>query len=186
VSTITESIEKHLSAVKSIEKMEDIIQLAADSIIKAIKNGNKVLFFGNGGSAADSQHIAAELVGRYKKERRGLPAVALTTDTSVLTAIGNDYSIQRVFSRQVEALAVKGDIAVGFSTSGKSQNVLEAIQTAREYGCYTIGFLGGSGGEIKDAVDLPLVVPSFDTPRIQECHILVGHIICEIVENGIA
>ena len=145
-----------------------------------------MLLCGNGGSAADSQHLAAELVGKFKMERRGLPAIALSTDTSVLTAIGNDYSIDRIFSRQVEALAQPGDIIIGLSTSGKSRDVVMAIKKAAELRCVSIGFLGGSGGDLNDLVDIPLVVPSNDTPRIQECHILLGHIICDIVERAFA
>jgi D-sedoheptulose 7-phosphate isomerase len=186
VSIFIESLEAHLSAAAAIRNLSDQVQKAGDLIIDAFKNNHKALFFGNGGSAADSQHIAAELVGRYKMERKGMPAIALTTDTSVLTAVGNDYSIDRIFSRQIEALANKGDVAIGFSTSGKSRNVLEALVKARETGCGTVAFLGGSGGDIKNIVDLPIIVSSNDTPRIQECHILIGHIICEIVEMALA
>ena len=181
-----ESLEAHVSAVKLLPAMSDQVTKASNAIIKAFKNKNKVLLCGNGGSAADSQHIAAEFVGRFKLERRGLPAIALSTDTSILTAIGNDYSVDRIFSRQVEALAQSGDIIIGLSTSGKSPNVLEAIKQARKYGCFSIGFLGGSGGALKGLVDIPLVVPANDTPRIQECHILLGHIICDIVERAFA
>lgn len=181
-----ESLEAHASAVKLLPSLSDQVKKASDAIIRAFNKKNKVLLCGNGGSAADSQHIAAEFVSRFKLERRGLPAIALSTDTSILTAIGNDYSINRIFSRQVEALAQPGDIVVGLSTSGKSPNVLEALKKARETGCLTIGFLGGNGGTIKDFADIPLVVPISDTPRIQECHILLGHIICDIVERAFA
>jgi D-sedoheptulose 7-phosphate isomerase len=179
-----ESLEAHINAVKLLPALSGNVKKASDAIIGAFKKKNKVLLCGNGGSAADSQHIAAEFVSRFRLERRGLPAIALSTDTSILTAIGNDYSIDRIFSRQVEALAQPGDIVIGLSTSGKSPNVVEAIKKAREFGCFSIGFLGGNGGSLKDIVDIPLVVPSNDTPRIQECHILLGHIICDIVERA--
>jgi D-sedoheptulose 7-phosphate isomerase len=182
----TESLDAHVKAVKLLPALSGRVAQACDAIIKAFINKNKVLLCGNGGSAADSQHIAAEFVGRFKLERRGLPAIALSTDTSILTAIGNDYSVDRIFSRQVEALAQPNDIIICFSTSGKSRNVLEAVKKAREFGCFSIGFLGGSGGALKDLVDIPLVVPTNDTPRIQECHILLGHIICEMVERAFA
>jgi D-sedoheptulose 7-phosphate isomerase len=179
-----ESLEAHINAVKLLPALSGQVEKASDALIQAFNKKNKVLLCGNGGSAADSQHIAAEFVGRFKLERRALPAIALSTDTSILTAIGNDYSIDRIFSRQVEALAQPGDIVIGLSTSGKSPNVVEAIKKAREFGCFSIGFLGGNGGSLKDIVDIPLVVPSNDTPRIQECHILLGHIICDIVERA--
>jgi D-sedoheptulose 7-phosphate isomerase len=181
-----ESLEAHVNAVKLLPALSGLVKKASDAIIQAFNKKNKVLLCGNGGSAADSQHIAAEFVGRFKLERRGLPAIALSTDTSILTAIGNDYSIDRIFSRQIEALAQPGDIVIGLSTSGKSPNVVEAIKKATESGCLCIGFLGGSGGTLKDIVDIPLVIPSNDTPRIQECHILLGHIICDIVERAFA
>jgi len=164
--------------------LEETIGIVCSEITQAYKNGNKVLLFGNGGSAADAQHIAAELVGRFKLQRRALPAIALTTDTSILTALGNDYSFEWVFCRQVEALAQRGDIVIGISTSGNSPNVLKAIQCATDAGCRTIGLLGGTGGMLKSAVHIPVIVPSNDTPRIQECHILLGHIICDIVERN--
>ncbi len=138
---------------------------------------------GNGGSAADCQHIAAELVGRFKSEREGLPAIALTTDTSILTAIGNDYSFNEIFARQIEALANKGDLVIGISTSGNSENVIRGILKAKKIGCYTVGLLGKDGGKLKNLVDLAIIIPSNNTPRIQECHILIGHIACEIVDK---
>jgi len=138
---------------------------------------------GNGGSAGDAQHLAAEIVGRFKLERRGLPAIALTTDSSILTAIGNDYGFEQVFRRQVEALAAPGDVVIGISTSGNSPNVLAALTLAREIGCRTIGLLGRDGGTILPVVDLDLTVPSQDTPRIQEGHITMIHILCDLVER---
>ncbi len=138
---------------------------------------------GNGGRAADAQHIAAELMGRFKKERKALPAIALTVDTSALTAIGNDYGFDTVFSRQIEGLARKGDVVLGFSTSGNSENVIRAFKIANELGAVTIGLLGNEGGRAKDNVRLSIIVPSDDTARIQEVHITIGHIICEILDE---
>jgi D-sedoheptulose 7-phosphate isomerase len=145
-----------------------------------------VLLCGNGGSAADAQHIAAELTGRYKTQRQGLPAIALSTDTSALTAISNDYGYEKVFERQVEALAQSGDLLIGISTSGNSQNILNALQKAKALQCKTIGLSGRDGGEMNRLCDINLVVPSQDTPRIQEMHILFGHILCQIVDNAYA
>jgi D-sedoheptulose 7-phosphate isomerase len=153
--------------------------------LAAIKNGNKLLLFGNGGSAADAQHIAAEFVGRFAFDRPALPALALSVNTSCLTAIGNDYGFDQVFSRQLEALARPGDVAIGFSTSGNSPNVLRAISTAKKMGLQTVALTGTPGGKLKQAVDLDhcVCVPSSETPRIQECHILIGHIVSELVEQ---
>jgi D-sedoheptulose 7-phosphate isomerase len=169
---------------KTIETMQKTILSACELAKETILNGKKILIFGNGGSAADAQHIAAELTGRYKKERRGLPAIALTTDTSALTAIGNDYGYSRIFDRQVEALANTGDLLIGISTSGNSENVLHALKLGRELGCKTIGFSGRDGGAMNDVCDINLIVPSNDTPRIQEMHILIGHILCQGIESG--
>jgi D-sedoheptulose 7-phosphate isomerase len=155
-------------------------------IIKCLKQGNKVVLFGNGGSAADAQHVAAEFVGRYKLERKSFPAIALTTDTSILTAIGNDYSYDLVFSRQCEGLVSKNDVVIGISTSGNSKNVKNALITSKKRGAITIGFLGNSGGEIKKIVDIPIIVRSTSTPRIQEVHRVVFHIMCELVEKSLA
>jgi D-sedoheptulose 7-phosphate isomerase len=149
----------------------------------ALQAGGKVLVFGNGGSAADAQHLAAELVGRYLYDRPGLPALALTTDTSALTAIGNDMGYESVFRRQVEAHGRKGDVAIGITTSGRSRNVVDALRVARERGLVTIALTGGGGGLLKDAVDHLLDAPSTDTPRIQEVHGLVVHLLCQIVEE---
>jgi D-sedoheptulose 7-phosphate isomerase len=154
----------------------------AETISGALQSQHKLLLFGNGGSAADAQHIAAELVGRYRTERRALPALALTVNTSSLTAIGNDYAFDVVFSRQLEAFGVSGDIALGISTSGNSENVVRALNTAKEMGMKTVALTGATGGRLS-SVDFCLAVPSSDTPRVQECHILLGHIICEIVER---
>ena len=159
------------------------IEKAAVQLGSCIKSGNKILFFGNGGSASDSQHLAAEFVGRYEKERRPLAAIALTTDTSILTAVANDYGFDRVFERQIEALARPGDVAVAISTSGNSKNVLMAVAKARQMGIYVIGFTGNTGGQLKTTVDLPIVIPSKKTSRIQESHIMIGHILCECIDS---
>jgi len=173
---VKEEILDNIETVKIIAKIAEVI-------IEAYRKGKKVILFGNGGSAADAQHIAAELVGKYYLERAPLPAIALTVNTSSLTAIGNDYSFAQVFAKQLEALGEAGDVAIGISTSGNSGNVLEALKAAKEKGLITIGFTGKKGGRLKDAVDYCLHIPSDDTPRIQEGHITVGHIICEIVER---
>ena len=154
---------------------------------RALQQGHKLLVFGNGGSAADAQHIAAELVGRYVRERRGFPAIALTTDTSILTSVGNDYGFDHIFERQIEALALPGDVVLGISTSGNSPNVKRALVRARQIPDVVTGaFLGKTGGEIRGLVDHAIVVPSEDTARIQECHITMGHILCELVEKHLA
>jgi len=183
VKMILDFIREHLEVVKALENLEKEIEAFAKEVIKALKNGNKVLLMGNGGSAADSQHIAAELSGRFKKERKGLPAIALTTDTSILTAVGNDYSFDEIFARQIEALARPDDLVIGISTSGNSGNVIKGMLKAKEIGCYTVGLFEKDGGKLKELVDLAIVVPSNNTPRIQECHILIGHIVCEIVDK---
>src|SRR3990167_167151 len=161
----------------------DLIKEIAGSIVKAFKNNHRVYLIGNGGSAADAQHIAGELIGRFKKNRRPLPAVALTTDTSVMTALANDYGYDTCFARQVEALADRGDIILVFSTSGNSKSIVDAVKVARNRGAITIGFTGKDGGLLDNAADICLKIPSTNTPRIQECHITVGHIVCSIVEK---
>ena len=168
-----------------IDEIQNYVYTACIIVTDTLSSGNKVLLFGNGGSAADAQHIAAELTGRYKTERRGLPAIALTTDTSALTAIANDYGYERVFDRQVEALANKGDLLIGISTSGNSKNVINALKLGRELGCRTIGLTGVGGGNISQVADLNIIVPSDDTPRVQEMHIMIGHIICQAVDEVI-
>lgn len=159
------------------------IETLAQKIIECFKKGGKVILMGNGGSAGDAQHIAAEFVGRYKKERKSYPALALNTNTSSLTAIGNDYGYDVSFSRQVEGFANKGDVVIGISTSGNSKNVYKALELAKQKGCYTAAFLGKDGGNIKDIADLAIIVRSNNTPRIQECHIFIGHTLCELVEK---
>jgi D-sedoheptulose 7-phosphate isomerase len=171
--------------LKTIEGLQSHIYTACIIATEALKNGNKILLCGNGGSAADAQHIAAELSGRYKIERRGLPGIALTTDTSVLTAVGNDYGFDRVFDRQVEALANTGDVLIGISTSGHSKNVVRALSLARQMGCKTIGLSGRDGGVMNELCDINIVIPSLDTPRIQEMHIMIGHIMCQAIDDAL-
>ena len=167
------------------ETLSGEILEAAQTIRNRLASGGKLLLMGNGGSAADSQHIAAELVGRFKKERAAIPAIALTVDSSSLTALGNDYGFEAIFSRQIEALATAKDAVMGISTSGNSQNVIRALNLARNMGAATIGLMGHGGGKMKDCVDICIVVPSDDTARIQEVHITIGHIICEIIEQDL-
>ncbi len=161
------------------------IERSVDAIVASLKSGGKLIVFGNGGSASDSQHIAAELVGRFKKERKALCAISLASNTSLLTALANDYGYDVTFARQVDALAGKGDVCLGISTSGKSRNVLEGVVSAKKLNAATIGLLGGDGGSIKSHCDISIVIPSKDTPRIQECHMMIGHIICELIEDRI-
>jgi D-sedoheptulose 7-phosphate isomerase len=162
----------------------DILE-AANRIKSRLEKGGKLILMGNGGSAADSQHIAAELVGRFKKERRAIPAIALTVDTSSLTALGNDYGFDTIFERQLEALARENDAVVGISTSGNSENVVRALKKANSLGAETIGLVGNNGGKIKEVANLSIIVPSNDTARIQEVHITIGHIICELIEEDL-
>ncbi len=162
--------------------IEIITQIATVSV-NALKDGHSLYLMGNGGSAADAQHISGELVGRFKKDRKALPVLALTTDTSVLTAIANDYGYDLCFEKQIEAFVKNGDVVFGLSTSGNSKNIVNAVILAKKKGAKTIGFTGKDGGTLKDLVDICLKVPSSETPRIQECHITVGHILCSIVEN---
>jgi phosphoheptose isomerase len=184
MSGIQEQLQAHRLLMEIVERdMSALIAEVTGALVETFRNGGKLIVMGNGGSAADSQHFAAEIVGRFKMERKALPAVALSTDTSILTAIGNDYGFDSVFSRQVEALASAGDMVVGISTSGNSPNVLKALQLAREHGCRTVGLLGKDGGSIKDVCDLSLIVPTSDTPRVQEVHITIIHIICDLVEK---
>ncbi len=161
----------------------DRIAQVAALLVTAFRGGHKVLLFGNGGSATDAAHIAAEFVGRYKRERKPLPAIALATDIAAITCIANDYGFDELFARQVRAHGQKGDIAIGISTSGNSPNVLKGIEAARECGLITIAWSGGTGGKLAGLVDHPFVVPSTVTARIQECHITLGHVLCELVEE---
>ncbi len=183
--TIRESIRVQQALLRDRDFLAMIGQVAKE-FTRALAHGRKILLFGNGGSAADAQHIAAEFVGRYMIERAPLPAIALTTDTSALTAIGNDYAFEDIFSRQVEALGTKGDIAAGFSTSGKSPNVLKAFAVAKKKKMITVGFTGGNGRTLEKLSDYCFCVPSAATPRIQESHTLIAHIICDLAENLLA
>jgi D-sedoheptulose 7-phosphate isomerase len=181
-------IEASIATKKSLLSTPDVVMTVvrvSEILINALKQGNKALLFGNGGSAADAQHIAAELVGRFAFDRPALPALALSVNTSCVTAIGNDYGFDQVFSRQLEALARPGDIAIGISTSGNSANVLRAMSTAKKMELHTIALTGCTGGNLRSTVDYCICVPSNETPRIQECHILIGHIISELVEREI-
>ena len=184
-STIKQEFNEHLAtSKKTMESVGKSIEIAAELCIDCLKKGNKILLFGNGGSAADAQHIAAEIVGRYKTERKGLSAIALTTDTSALTAISNDYGYLHVFDRQVEALANEGDVLIGISTGGSSANVVNALKIAKDLGCKSIGFSGKDGGEFNHLCDVNIVVPAEDTPRIQEMHIVIGHTICHLIDQA--
>ena len=175
--------ESILTIQAIIEKRVKEIEIISELMIKAYKSGGKVILLGNGGSAADAQHIAAELVGKFALKRRAFPAIALTTNSSILTAVANDYGYGNVFSRQVEALAGDKDVVIAISTSGDSANVIKAIKVARSIGARTVALTGGDGGILASVVDVALIVPSDSTPRIQEAHILIGHIICELVEK---
>jgi D-sedoheptulose 7-phosphate isomerase len=172
--------------MKVAQECGPAIVQAAIVMAECLRAGGKLLFFGNGGSAADAQHLAAEFVGRFILERRGLPAVALTTDTSILTAVGNDYGFDQVFSRQIEALGRAGDVAFGISTSGNSPNVIAALKQAKSQHLKTIGLAGRDGGLLRKCCDIPLIVACPNTARVQECHITIGHLLCELVENDLS
>lgn len=177
------AIAEHLETIAALRGQLPVLERIAAEMTRALQRGNKVLWCGNGGSAADSQHLAAELVGRFRRERRGLPSIALTTDTSILTAVSNDYGFEQVFRRQVEALCVKGDVLVGLSTSANSKNVCLALEAARELGAFTVAFAGASGGAVTGIAEVSLCVAAKDAARIQEGHILCGHMICDWVER---
>ena len=181
---IKSELEGHLATIKATFALEAGIKKACETAVATLKAGGKILLCGNGGSAADAQHIAAELTGRYKTERGALAGIALTTDTSALTAIGNDYGYEFVFSRQLEALGREGDLLIAISTSGNSGNVVKALELARKIGIKTIGLSGRTGGAMNELCELNLVVPSNDTPRIQEMHIMIGHIICQAIDDA--
>jgi D-sedoheptulose 7-phosphate isomerase len=184
IRSIRESIATKESLLRSAGTVATIVRVS-EILIDSLQAGKKVLLFGNGGSAGDAQHIAAEFVGRFAFDRPALPALALSVNTSCLTAIGNDYGFDLVFSRQIEALGHRGDVAIGISTSGNSPNVLRALSVGKKTGLHTVAFTGCGGGELKDAVDHCICVPSNETPRIQECHILIGHVIAQLVEQTI-
>ena len=185
-SNLREDIERSIEIHRRLmDSCLPAIGTAAEVLIAAYLTGHKAIFFGNGGSAADAQHLAAEFVGRYLRERRPLPSLALNANSSAVTAIGNDYGYDQVFARQLEALAVPGDVAVAISTSGNSPSVIEGARCARRLGLFTIALTGASGGSLRDVVDTLIAVPSQETPRIQECHILVGHALCNAVERAV-
>ncbi len=180
---ISAALNAHLELVQALEQLRTPIETFAAQVSAAIECGGRVFWIGNGGSAADSQHLAAELVGRFERERSGLAAIALTSDTAVLTSVANDYGFESVFARQVEALCRHGDVLVGLSTSGNSANVLRAMECAERLGVYRIGLTGQAGGRLRHCVELWLGVPSDSTARIQEAHMLIGHILCDLVEQ---
>lgn len=175
-------MQEHIAMFAQLQTILPQVVAVANELRATMQRGGKILIMGNGGSAADSQHIAAEIVGRYKKERRGLPAIALTTDTSILTSIGNDYGYDYVFTRQIEALCRPEDTVIGITTSGNSKNVVNAIIEANSIGATTIGLTGGTGGKLMDLCKFNLVMPSSNTPRIQEAHIFIGHSLCDMLE----
>ena len=183
--SIKADLDKHRQALVLLEKQSKILAKIASLFIECLNAGGKIIFLGNGGSAADAQHLAAELVGRFKKDRKPFAAIALTTDTSILTAIGNDMGFEKIFSRQIEALAKNKDLIVGISTSGISKNIIKAIEKAKTLGLKSIGFLGRNGGRVGNLVDIALTISSDNTPSIQEMHILAGHIICGLVEENL-
>lgn len=186
VDEISRQLKSHAEVIRLVEEhLVEPIAACAQFLIEALRDGRKILIMGNGGSAADAQHFAAEMIGRFLMERKALPAIALTTDTSILTAVGNDYGFNEVFVRQVEALANPGDVIVGISTSGNSLNVRLALEAGQQLGARTVGLLGRDGGEIGPIVDLELTVPTQETPRVQEAHLVVIHILCDLVEKGL-
>jgi D-sedoheptulose 7-phosphate isomerase len=179
------NLEEHRVLFATLESIAPAVEAAADLLVATLKNGRKIMFCGNGGSAADSQHLASEFVGRFINDRRPLAALALTTDSSALTCIANDYSFDDVFSRQVLGLGVKNDCLVAISTSGNSRNVIRAAQAARDCGIHTIGLLGRDGGVLRELCDVPVVVPSMTTARIQEAHSFIGHTLCGLIEQAL-
>lgn len=181
---IRNHLEAHQATIARVQSdLLPHIEKCVSLLVESLSKGGKVLTMGNGGSAADAQHIAAEFVGRFLLERKALPAIALTTDTSILTAVGNDYGYEEIFKRQVEALAAPGDVVIGISTSGNSANVEKAMHSAREKGCRTIGLLGRNGGRLSGLCDVAVTVPSQHTPHIQEAHLVIIHILCDLVEQ---
>ena len=185
---IEEQVKKSIDVKQQLFEDKNLMNLIKEVALKTAKiykNGNKTLIAGNGGSAADAQHIAGEFVSRFYFDRPGIPSIALTTDTSIITAIGNDYGYEKLFSRQVQANGVKGDIFIGISTSGNSANIIEALKECKEKGIITVGLTGEKGGKMAEMCDYCIKVPSNETPRVQEAHILIGHIICAVVEEAI-
>lgn len=183
---ISDLLEEHMLVITALSRSISEIERAAEHMTEAIQEGGKILWMGNGGSAADSQHLAAELVGRFVRERRAWPSIALTTDTSILTAVGNDYSFDSIFARQIEALCCPKDVVVGISTSGSSRNVVCGAKRAKEIGAFVIALTGADGGMLKTVADCSITVPSQIVARIQEAHILIGHILCQWIEDSLA
>jgi len=181
-SIFGKAIAEHLEVIRQVQVQQPVLEAIALAMTATLCAGGKILWCGNGGSAGDSQHLAAELVGRFRRERRGLASIALTTDTSILTAIANDYGYEAVFSRQIEAVGVSGDLVVGISTSGNSKNVIAAFEAAHSLGLSTVAFTGEGGGRMAPLADYLFAVPSRDTARIQEAHILAGHMLCDWIE----
>jgi len=183
VSDIEKLIDNHLTTINTLKSQVSVIRAIGIAMVGCLRQGGCIFWLGNGGSAADCQHLAAELVGRFERERRGFASVALTTDSSVLTSVGNDYGFDHVFARQVETLCRPGDLLIGISTSGNSPNVLRALEVARANGIDTIGLSGRDGGTLKEIADICLIVSADNTARVQEAHILIGHILCDLVER---
>jgi D-sedoheptulose 7-phosphate isomerase len=183
---LRETLAAHLEVVRGLEPLLPQVERLSDLAVQCLQASGRIFWIGNGGSAADCQHLAAELVGRFERDRPGLASIALTTDTSILTSVGNDYGFERIFARQVEALCRPGDLVIGLSTSGNSRNVLAALEVAAGLGTFRAGLSGGTGGRLREATDLCLVVPSSNTARIQEAHILIGHMLCDLVETALA
>jgi len=180
-------LQEHIAVLCAVAERQPVaIAAAVELIVKSLGNGGKLLIMGNGGSAADAQHFAAELVGRFRRERAALPAIALNTDTSILTAVGNDYGFDAIFLRQIEALARPGDIVCAISTSGRSLNIVKGLAAARQRGCATLALVGGTGGAILGLADVSIMVPSEQTPFIQEAHITIIHILCELIERSLS
>lgn len=179
------TLSRHQKMVEGLYELEPQVNTLIDMVKDCLASGNKVLFFGNGGSASDAQHLAAEFVVRYFKQRAPLAAIALTTDTSIITAHGNDYSFDTIFDRQIQALAKAGDVAIGLSTSGNSGNVINGLNTAKQAGCITIAFTGADGGELRDIADNCICIPSAETARVQEGHIIIGHWLCEALDEHV-
>lgn len=183
MSIFLANIREHCSVVQNLYKLDEEIVKVGKLASETLRNGRKILFCGNGGSAADSQHLASELTGRFLKDRPPYAAIALSTDTSALTCISNDYSFSEIFARQVIGLGRKNDVLIAISTSGKSANVVRAVEEAKKLGIHTVGMLGRDGGRLSELCSYNIVVPSYDTARIQECHILIGHTICQLIEQ---
>lgn len=182
---LRETLAAHLEVIRGLEPLLPEVERLADRAAECLRAGGRIWWMGNGGSAADCQHLAAELVGRFERDRRGLASIALTTDTSILTSVGNDYGFEHIFARQVEGLCRPEDLLIGLSTSGNSRNVLAALEVAAGIGTFRAGLSGGTGGKLRGATDLCLVVPSASTARIQEAHILIGHMLCDLVETAL-